>query len=426
MKTTTSISRFGGLRFPTSLHSVACLCSTAALLIFNHLSIAQTWQTVDDYQYMAGQAAANYSLTIGPNGALFAAGSGDDTNATHALVKASVDGGITWSAPLDDYTNAAYYAQYSAVASDAVGNLYACGIYGDESDCGNNHWLVRRSADGGATWSTVDDLTTGNGTTCDFDTAARGVGADASGNVYVAGLYGANWTVRKGIGGANFVTVDSFPANNNSVFGSALVGAYAVFVHPTAGVFAVGQARPIGGGTAVRAWLVRRSQDGGAAWTTVDTLYGTKGQTSYYGHANSIGADTHGNLYVAGALAIPYKSGGVWEWVVRKSANAGNSWNTVDTYQFSTSGSSLATAFISDTHGNLFVAGQGAGTTGGNHWLVRENPGGTGSWSTVDNFQYASGSDTVPNAIAVNASGNVLVGGYGSATNNQHWLVRRK
>jgi len=155
----------------------------------------------------------------------------------------------------------------------------------------------------------------------------------------------------------------------------------------------------------------------------VDTFYGTKGANYYFGRAYSVGADAHGNLYVAGALAAAYHGGAVWQWVVRKSSNGGSSWSTVDTYQFSASGNNQPTSFVADSKGNLYVAGR-VNTTylGPNSWIVRENPGGTGSWSTVDNYQYVSAGDTQPFAMAANASGNVFVGGAGS----NRWLVRKK
>ena len=100
-----------------------------------------------------------------------------------------------------------------------------------------------------------------------------------------------------------------------------------------------GQLSPVNG-HGVSAWIVRRSQDGGATWSTMDTFYGSvstgKGTTYYIGAAHAIRADAAGNIYAAGQLGIPNKSSTSWEWVVRKSSNGGNSWSTVDTFQLST------------------------------------------------------------------------------------------
>ena len=85
-----------------------------------------------------------------------------------------------------------------------------------------------------------------------------------------------------------------------------------------------------------------------------------------------------------------------------------------------------ALGFAADVTGNLFVVGGAGAPSGGGQWVVRENPGGTGSWQTVDTFQYVSGKTATAYGIAPNNSGQVLVAGYGDdAANADHWLVRR-
>jgi len=398
------------------------LASATGLLTQN--ALAQSWSTVDDFQYTAGQGAYNAGLAVLPNSTLLAAGDAyDAAGVDHALIMSSADGGITWSSPLDDFTGPILgdYPRYLAVSSDSAENLYAAGTYSDSSDPNfTDHWFVRRSADGGVSWSTVDDVAPFSGS---WFNQANAIAADASGNVYVAGFLNTTstsdaWIVRKSVGGTSFNTVDSLPS-------SGIIGATAIFVHPTAGIFVAGQANVVVKGVTVRAWIVRRSANAGATWQTVDTFYGTKGATYYFGRAYSVGADAHGNLYVAGSLAIPYKGSAVWEWVVRKSTNGGNSWSTVDTYQLAPGANSLAAGFVADSNGNLYVAGSGSTTrNGADNWIVRWNPGGTNSWQTLDNFQYAAGGYSSAAAIVANASGNVFVGGSGGSSSS-HWLVRK-
>ena len=175
------------------------------------LPSSKLWMTFNMSQV---KRQATRALAVAPNGIVFAAGYASEPDGLrHALVRASADGGKTWSAPLDDFTggpgNDAYY---NAVACDAAGDIYAAGVYYDDAGLGPNHWVVRRSTDGGATWSTVDDYVSDPNSS---STQANAIAADAAGNVYVAGyddIYG--WIVRKGIGGGNFATVDTLPSYN--------------------------------------------------------------------------------------------------------------------------------------------------------------------------------------------------------------------
>jgi hypothetical protein len=386
---------------------------------------AQTWQTVDNFQYVPGQDAGNAGLVFTPNGTLFAAGWAFDGNpgVGHALIMASSDAGNTWSGPLDDFTHVTGdSAYYNTLTSDANGILYGAGE-ADAASSGAANWFVRRSTDAGFTWSTVDFL----------PGAANKIAIDSAGNVYVAGGAGNNsWTIRKGIGGTNFTTVDSFAAGS--------YGAQAIFVHATAGIFAAGNAAILtntvksGKTTSTTidyGWTVRRSTNGGASWSTVDafSLSGVPGgfTGAYYdASAFSIGADADGNLYVVGSANAVSGSGNRTtyssHWVVRKSSDGGKTWSTVDNILSST-GYGFQTAalgFVADSNGNLFVVGQNL-----SNWIVRENPGGTGSWQTIDDFKYAFGSTAT--SVVTDTSGYTFVGGYGGDNSGMdHWLIRKR
>src|SRR3989454_2304983 len=259
-----------------------------------------------------------------------------------------------------------------------------------------------------------------------MDTRPVGITLDKAGNVYVVGMAaqagsGEVWTVRKGTSGTSFATVDIY----SGPYGSQ---AEAIYADPTGGIFAVGSA-PIPGTNRPPAknnsWIVRRSRDGGATWAIVDTFQLTRNWSS---RAFGVGADTLGNIYVVGQGNVTGKANTLYgHWVVRKSSDGGTSWSTVDNYQLSTSAHSAAWRFASDSNGNLFVAGWGQATSSGNHHcIVRKSSGGTSTWTTDDDFQYVPGGATDPQAVVANASGNVFVGGVGSSSSGEHWLVRKK
>ena len=382
-----------------------------AITLLVRTSHAQAWQTVDDFQYVAGEWAVNFGLAVAPSGILFASGyAADSVGVGHGLIMASTDGGNTWSAPLDDFVYPGSATRDDGgICADAAGNLYVAGRYYFSS--GPEYRFVRRSTDGGATWSTVDTVAISGFYA--FPLAATQIGADSAGNVYVTVPNLNTWSIRKGVGGTSFSTVDTFQPNDSQ--------ANAVFVHPTAGVFVAGYGTVTTKKGSSQAWMVRRSLDGGAAWTTVDTYQASSG---YSATAYGIGADASGNLYVVGnaGLSSNGRNSGLY-WVVRKSANGGATWSTVDTYQLLIAGNQRALGFASDSLGNLYVAGEAlaSGGTGPIYWVVRENASGVGSWTTVDIL-----TNSIPHAIAADGASDVFVGGQATpASGGLQWLVRK-
>ena len=161
---------------------------------------------------------------------------------------------------------------------------------------------------------------------------------------------------------------------------------------------------------------MRQSTNGGATWQTVETFQLSSGKGA---GAFGIGADAANNLYVVGNAGTPSGSTTAVHWIVRKSTDSGNSWNTVDDFQQSSS-NVAARRFAVTSNGDLYVAGIASSSTG-NHWIVRKNPAGTGTWSTIDDYQYVAGASTEPYSMAADTSGNLFAGGTGGG----HWLIKK-
>ena len=359
--------------------------------------------------------AFNWGLAATPSGPIYAVGNNYSPPIAGGdqLVLSSSDSGNSWSV-LDDFAPPGRYVDFfgafdlgGGITSDPAGNLYVSGLsYPDELSNGDAQWYVRRSTDGGATWTTVDNFVKAP---VDANADDIGIAADAAGNVYVSGcdFYQSGsyayplWTVRKGVGGTSFSTVDTVPNSRPTE----------VFVHPTAGVFVSGMTTVTIKNQTSSAWLVRRSTDGGATWSNVDTFQLSSSRSAV---AMGIGANASG-IYVVGHAYNLNKGVTSSHWIVRQSTNGGNSWTTVDDYQLVADNSSQARCIAADANGNLVVAGSGAGK-----WILRKSAAGTGPWTTVDVFQNGS-LVTSPNAIAADVFGNIFVGGNDGA----NWLIKK-
>jgi sugar lactone lactonase YvrE len=413
----------------------ALLIQYLALAALATATSAQTWQTVDDFQYIPPNPTVNFGLAVAPSGTVFASGIGGIGGGYYqGLVMASADGGSTWTAPLDafTYTGGVNTVYDGGIACDSSGNIYVAG----SAFAQPHRWLVRQGTAGGTSWATVDDIQFVGST---GQTAPHGIAADAAGNVYVAGVVQYTngvtaWTVRKGTGGTSYSTVDSFAAGGYAV-------AQSVVVAPNGAIFVAGHtnytATTKHSSITYAIWTVRRSLDGGATWATVDSAID--------GQPRGIGADASGNVYVVGESVLDgvdlynysfsAENATSGHWLVLRSTDGGNSWATVDDFYpcvTTKTGTQCpfgvaANAFAADAHGNLFVAGclRQAANASTQQWVVRESLGGTGAWTTVDTFQYVLNQASAPETIAADSFGNVLVGGWGMDSSGVHWLVRR-
>jgi hypothetical protein len=99
--------------------------------------------------------------------------------------------------------------------------------------------------------------------------------------------------------------------------------------------------------TSESGWLVQKSTNDGASWTSVD--FALNGHPAY---ARSLTVDAFGRVFAVGFLyTTPYT------WLVRGSADGGATWTTTDT--FLPAGYTWSQAFgaASDAFGNVCVIG---------------------------------------------------------------------
>lgn len=226
----------------------------------------------------------------------------------------------------------------------------------------------------------------------------------------------AGWTVRRSSDGGDSWSSIAAPGLRPSC-------AKAVLSHATAGILVAGYVTLTSGTgkktTSQQYWYVQRSLDGGATWSTVDACAG--------GTASAMTTDSFGNIYVAGANAghwiVRKSSNGGTSWATVDDFVP--PCVTVSTHPLrSQCFRAQALNVAGDGRGNMFVAGW-TQSIQGDQWLVRMNLAGTSTWQTVDTFQYLTGQSATAYGITSDGFGNIFVGGSGGDGAGTHWLVRK-
>lgn len=272
------------------------------------------------------------------------------------------------------------------LAIDAGGNVFAVGrLTGKGGALGTSHWIVRKQTAGQGAFVTIDDYVFNKsdawarGVTVVPSGPGAGVyvvgfGGGGNGNW---GVYaGARWIVRKSTnGGSTWTNVDSFQAEPSTNAPSA---ASEIVAHEDGSLHVVGRVS-----TGVRTggnnnfptyrydhrWYMRSSSDGGSSWSSHD-VYPENVQAGVQpggiGPAlivspEGVVTDQAGKVYVAGTVndnTVNSRS------IVRTNADGG--WSTSDDYQPAGGGSTRAYCMTRDSSGAVYVGGQAA-----DHWSVR-------------------------------------------------------
>ncbi|MCW5551173.1 MAG: hypothetical protein KIS67_03295 [Verrucomicrobiae bacterium] len=260
------------------------------------------WMTVDDSSALAndvGQASCA-DILVAPNGDVYATGGGQLGTGLGWVVRKRTAGASAFATVDADYSG-----KTSGAGSDIAFHAgYGMFVVGDR----NGYWTVRRSSNGeSGTWQTVDTFQTrrdwGNG-------SASGITVAPSGNIFVAGsAYNfttgkQHWVVRSSAdGGATWAIADNVTSATGTV-----AEAFGIVADPAGKIYVCGR---VDGGNGYH-WIVRRGQQVQKTsivkgkkvitwvweWTTIDDYQLEPGKNS---RANAIAIDAAGNVFAGGS-----------------------------------------------------------------------------------------------------------------------------
>ncbi len=418
-------------------NSLVSTFATAAFLAGATLTThAQTWDTVSAIpNAVCGDVGADASGNVFAVGRQIAL----DGSSVAIVQGASGTPGTSWD-PLDEYSEPGFnYSYHRAVAAHpgVPGHLFAGGNLNNLQDDGtyqyDTWWFIRERDPATGTWSTAEDATD----LANVDNVGQSSCADIlvtpTGDVYATGGgqlgTGLGWLVRKRpVGDSAFTTADVDYTGKSA--GSGLDMAF----HPNLGVIVVGYTNNV--------WTVRHSTTGTlGSWQTLDAFQtrNRRGWEWTSSTANGVAVSQSTNIFVAGSA---WNAGtGKYHWVVRHSTDRGATWAISDNV-VPIGGRAEAFGIAHDAHdaqGRIYVCGR-SDKGDGYHWIVRRGQqvqktttvkGKTvitlvWEWTQIDDYQLESGMNSRANAITVDATGNIFVGGSRlGADGFQHFVVRR-
>ncbi len=386
----------------TLFKSANCLPAliTSLLLALGLCCQAQSWQTVDDFQLDPNYANRGGAITVDGSDTVFAVGVSKDESSgipSYAVVRRIQDHGVTWET-VDTSS------EWHTVKAVAVSTNGAVAFVGSARDSLNSYWWrVRVSPDGGVNWFTVYDPRE----SADYDygeAVSASFGPD--GALYVAGWDFQNWIVRRSSDlGATWSAVAKIPRSDRLA---------AMRFTPSGIVLSSGE--PTGG-----SWQVLRSTNQFASWTLLDDWVTEFGDTT-----RGMTEDKLGNLVVVGGVMAGDPR--PFNWVVRRSTNDGATWTTTDQLRFPLINGIQygegAMGVVTDSAGRIWVAGS---DQAGIRTRVSYDDGLT--WTNSDSFRY-DGLPTLSarsQDITSDSLGNVFVIGWVNPWLPEHprWIVRR-
>jgi hypothetical protein len=395
-----SVTIVGGDR---SLPQDTTIVLTADVQTVGNAVRTVTWDSSDTNVATIDSDGALHTHLWGPT-TVTARSVADPTKVDSIVVTVDPPGTLVWTRQFG--TNEGDDA--TSVAVDANGNVYASGYTTgalEGSNAGGDDAFVRSyDGEGNLRW------TRQFGTTSDDN--ALGVGADVSGNVYVAGNTGG--ALEASNAGSYDAFVRSYDSDGNlrwtRQFGTSDFDyAGRIAVDANGDVYAAGVTfGALEGSNAGDGDVFVRSydRDGNLRWTR---QFGTSSTED----ANGIATDANGNVYATGVTygALEGSYAGAADAFVRSYDRDGNlRW----TRQFGTSSTEIANGVATDAHGHVYSAGYTTGALEGSNagaadaFVRSHDRDGNLRWTR----QFGTSSNEYAYEVATDANGYVYTAGY--------------
>ena len=312
-----------------------------------------TWQLVSDLSSKSNATAC--AVTVGPfSGLVFATATlrnAQNMTRNDWVTLRSADGGTTWS-KVDVLTSPNFKCYPYAVVEDPAGRVFVGGYFSDTAN--RDHFLVRRSLNGGTTWTTVDDVV-GPYPGGDW---ATGMAATPAG-IFSVGRIASVWTVRRSMdGGATWATVDTYQPVPGRTYMSWPLG---IASDANGNLYVTGQAQFLVNKVAQTRWITRKSADNGATWRTVDDFL-----PGSYPSGRAVTVDAFGRVFTVGDYTSGSGTTATGHWATRASVDGGITWATTDDLI------GLGRSAASDAVGNVFIGGRALGDSTSSSATVRK------------------------------------------------------
>ncbi len=365
-------------------------------------------KTIDEFIHSGEEEASLFGIAADSKGTIYAAGASlISSERSSWFIRKSSDRGNNWET-IDQFGDGDDAFARHITIDQEKNIIFVPGQNGNYLD---HEWVVRKGTNNGTTWETTDSFILENGTISSAFQTIKAVE-----NTYYTVGYAKNDTwishlvVRKTTDeGKTWETVQDFSYSEfNDTEG------YGIAVDSKGTLFISGTINEVNGDI----WLVGKLTGGGSTWETVSEYQSSAGYTS---QATSIAINSKDEIFVAG---IGYASNGMAHWIVRKSNDGGSSWRTVDKFQLPSGRTAEPNKIKVDYLDNVYAIGYAIENSLAARVLIRQSSDGGEHWSTLESYLYKETESVQGTDLNFDTEGNLIYGGYAMDGGKQYWLAR--